>query len=181
MCLNVRSCTALASFVWSNRSPLHCNLENNLGAMQPYLPFYCDLFLWVLKLVFLNKRVSAWKGVCWHESARQKENIKFRYKHSLWLQWRKGKSSINCTVTWHLWRPDCISLWLFTWIFEIFEQDNWEELWRPRSHQLLTLIKSRTSSIGASGFSSKLSSFFNFARDFFPFLEPGLPPSLWKK
>ena len=91
MCLNVRSCTALASFVWSNRSPLHCNLENNLGAMQPYIPFYCDLFLWVLKLVFLNNRVSAWKGVCWHESAPQKENIKTRYKYSVWLQWRRQR------------------------------------------------------------------------------------------
>ena len=98
MCLNVRSCTALASFVWSNRSPLHCNLENNLGAMQPYFPFYCDLFLWVLKLVFLNNRVSAWKGVCWHESARQKENIKFRYKHSLWLQWRRQRVQYNKNI-----------------------------------------------------------------------------------
>ena len=33
--------------------------------------------------------VSAWKGVCGHESARQIGNIKFRFKRSLWLQLRR--------------------------------------------------------------------------------------------
>ena len=31
--------------------------------------------------------ICAWKGVCWHESARHIRNIK--YKRSLWLQWRR--------------------------------------------------------------------------------------------
>ena len=48
--------------------------------------------------------VSAWKGVCGHESARQIGNIKFRFKHSLWLQWRRDIIQYNSVLFVHFCR-----------------------------------------------------------------------------